>query len=84
MHKEGFSTCQLSMMESSLITTITCKAEYTEVRMGLAAVTLRIHHHGYHKTQHHHNGVPGGADEPDSLVQNGKTAARQPVSQPLN
>ena len=64
--------------------TITCKAEDTVIRMGLAAVTLRIHHHGDHKTHHHHNGIPGGADEPDGLVQNGKTATREPVSQPLN
>ena len=59
------------------------QAEHTEVRMGLAAVALRVHHHGDHETDHHHEGVPGGADEPDSLVQQRETATWEPVSQSL-
>ena len=52
--------------------------------MGFAAVTLGVHHHGDHEADNDHDGVPGGADEPDGLVEHGEAAARQLVGQPLD
>ena len=60
------------------------QTEHAMVGMSLAAVTLGIHHHGDHKADHHDDGVPGGADEPHGLVQQGEAAARKLVGQPLH
>ena len=60
------------------------QAEHAVVGMGLAAVTLRVHHHSDHEANHDDDGVPGGADEPHGLVQQGEAAARKLVGQPLD
>ena len=44
---------------------------------------LGVQEEGQHQADDHHDGVPGGADEPDALVEDGEAAPRQLVGQPL-